>query len=266
MSEFQNQRHDSSPDDSGSSVQPSAGVIKSPGFLGRLTLVFSAPAEAFVGLNFKWEWLAPALIVAALGMTAQRIQLPYLLPVIKASAMERVEAAKGQLPPDSYQELRESVESGIADQADLSVKNLSIGVLAALVFVVIIGLIGSMSGNFFLGGKEAFWKILTIVAFTGFIGVLGELARAGLMVMKDSSYVYVGLGLLKPVDDGSFLYYLLRQVEFTTIWRIAAMCVGLGVLYQKPTKSFAYIIFPFWLIFLALVAGANLIAGGTIMF
>ena len=255
-------------------VQPTAdapaseptGPAASPSFVSRIVNVFVAPSRAFVGLSNKWEWLIAALIVIALGFGAREIQKPILIPELKAAAMENIKRFKDRMPADRYEEIVQRIDTQFEEGMSNSPRNIAIGLGAGLIFTVLLGLFCWMTGNFFLGGKQAFWAVLTVAAFCGFIGLVGDYLRTALMVMKDTSYVYIGLGMLKPQPDGSFLFYLLRQMEFVTMWKIAALSIGLASIYGKPAKRFALILTPLWLIFICLVAGANLYTGGTIVY
>ncbi|MCH9030875.1 MAG: hypothetical protein IIB00_01255 [candidate division Zixibacteria bacterium] len=248
---------------------PSVGGERSAdvsGLFERVLKTFSAPQDAFSGLANKWEWLIVALIVSVIGLGSWSIQSTYLMPNMLKDALKNIENFKDQMPEARYKEVRTQIKDGIEGNMKFTPKTSAIGVGAGVVMVVLIGLIAWGSGNFILGGKAPFWKILMVIAMAGFVGLVGEYARAGLMVMKGSSYVYLGLGILRPANDGSFIHYLLRQIELTTIWRLAVTCVGLGAVYKMSASKFAYVLTPIWLLFIAAVAGANLFTGGTIVY
>ncbi|MCX6829018.1 MAG: hypothetical protein NT002_07010, partial [candidate division Zixibacteria bacterium] len=65
---------------------------------------------------------------------------------------------------------------------------------------------------------------------------------------------------------GSFLFYLIRQIDAFTIWRIIVTAIGFGVIYNMKPKRFDYVLFPVWLIFIVLVSLGNLFTGGTIIY
>ena len=131
---------------------------------------------------------------------------------------------------------------------------------------MIISLICIVAGNFLFGGKAGYWIILNVVLFSALIGVAGEIVRGLLMISKDSMYVYTGLGLLKPVDDGTFLHYFFRQIDLFSVWRIVVTSIGLGAIYQMKPKRFGYVLFSIWILFVLLVSVANLFTGGSITY
>ena len=117
-----------------------------------------------------------------------------------------------------------------------------------------------------LGGKAGFWLVFNVIVFTGLIGLAGDVIKSIMILAKDTSYVYLGLGLLKPVNDGSFLFYLFRQIELFSIWRVIATCIGLGAVYNISGKKFGYALVPIWVVFVLLVAVANIFTGGSIVY
>ncbi len=236
------------------------------GFVGRLFGMLHSPGKSFAVINGKWDWLLVVLLFVVIGFGAMQLQKPYLLPDLQRATLSNIENLKEQLGEEKYEEMREQIETGMKENFDLSPKLFATGILASLIVTVLIGLICWVAGNFIFGGKAKFWQVLTIVACAGIISLVHAYARAGLMAMNGTSYVYLGLGLLKPEPDASFTYYLLRQMEFITMWKVAAMSIALGSLYQIKTAKFAYVLVPIWLLFIAAVAGANLVAGGSIVY
>ncbi len=236
------------------------------GFVGRLFGMLYAPGRSFAVINGKWDWLLVTLLFVVIGFGAMQLQKPYLLPDLKRAALENIENLKEQLGEEKYLEIREQIETGMEDNFRLTPKSYLIGVAASLVFTVLIGLLCWVVGNFMFGGKAKFWQILSIVAFAGIISLILDYTRGGLMALNGTSYVYLGLGLLKPDPDGSFLFYLLRQMEFITMWKIAAISVALGSLYRMSAAKFAYVLVPIWLLVIAAVAAANIFAGGSIVY
>jgi hypothetical protein len=236
------------------------------GFVGRLFGMLHAPGSSFAVINGKWDWLLVTLLFVAVGFGAMQLQKPYLLPDLKQATLTNIESVREQVGEEKYQEIREQIETGMEENFALTPKTLLIGFVASIIFTALIGLICWGSGNFMFGGKAKFWQVLAIVAFAGIISLVHGYTRAGLMAMNGTSYVYLGLGLLKPEPDASFVFYLLRQLEFITMWKIAAMSIALGSLYNIKAAKFAYVLVPIWLLFVAAVAGANLFAGGSIVY
>ena len=237
-----------------------------PGVLSRIFMVFSKPSALFPALTGKLDWLIPLIVVAVIGGVFREVTLPISVRDLSAKVMERIEGYKDRLPPERYEEIVNQVEEQFASAKEFKWYNPLLYLGFPLVFFFIISGICILCGNFFFGGKSNFWIIVNVVGYAALIGLLGDVVRGLMMLAKDSYYVYTGLGLLKPVDDGSFLFYLFRQVDIFSIWRIAATAIGLGVIYKMKLNKFAYVLFGVWLVFVVVVAVLNLFVGGTIVY
>ncbi len=232
--------------------------------LSRIFGVFYEPSKVFASLNKKNDWLLPFLIMVIIGFAVYYVTLPITSRDMKESITKNMEKYRDYMTAEQFDETMKKIEEGFADPF----KWYSPLIIIAMTFVtlIIISAISLVSGNFLFGGKSNFWIIMGVVAFAGLIGLLGDVARSLLILAKGEMAVYTGLGLLKPVDDASFLFYLFRQIDAFTIWRIVATAIGLGVIYNMKPRKFAYVLFPIWLIFIALVAAANLFTGGSILY
>lgn len=244
----------------------SHGAGRPKGFFLRLYQSFLSPHEAFSGGFGAWQWVIALLITGMLGIAIQSLQGPYLAPDIKRAAFSQLERVRDQLSTQQYEDIRQQIEVGVDQEFKITPLNTLTELAFAGLFAVCIALFAWFGGNFLLGGQALFGQVLTVVAFAGFIGLAGDIARTALMVAKGSSYVQIGLGSVWTTPDNSFNYYLLRQMEFFSMWRIAVTCIGLGALYSKPALSFAFILTPAWLAFIALVALANGLMGGALVY
>lgn len=242
-----------------------------PNPIQRLVMLFSAPSSLFPKLTGRTDWIVPLILIAILG----GLFGPggYLVgPIVAKDSYPRVlanlEKWKDQMPAAQWEEVKNQVDEGFREAREKRLKwyypFIYIG--WPLVISVVIGLLGLIAGNFLFGGKANFWIILNVVLFSAVVGALGDTVRGLLMISKNSMYVYTGLGLLKPFDDGSFLHYFLRQIDLFTVWRIILTSIGLGAVYLMKPKKFAYVLFPIWIVFILLVAFANLVAGGSITY
>jgi hypothetical protein len=242
--------------------------IEQPGLISRIMMLFSEPSKLFGTLTGKTAWLIPLIIVGILGTAIYYQTRPIYAEGMEASSMEMLQTFEERMPADRYAQMVEDVTK----QFDEARENkflwysplISTGV--PLLLWIIIASVGMLSGNFIFGGKAGFWTIVNVVAWAALIGFLGDIVRTIMMVLKDSMFVYTGLGLLTPVNDGSFLYYLFRQIDLFSVWRIIVTGIGLGIVYQMKPKKFVIVLLIIWIIFISLVAGANMFTGGSIVY
>ena len=234
------------------------------GALSKILGVFYEPSRVFGSLNKKSDWLLPFIITFIIGFAVYYVTLPIMSRDMKVSVTKNIEKYRDYMTAEQFDETMQRLEEQFADPF----KWYSPLIILVMTFValIVISAISLVSGNFLFGGKANFWIIMSVIAYASLIGLLGEVARGALIMARGDIGVYTGLGLLKDVDDGSFLFYLFRQIDAFTIWRIATTAIGLGVLYNMKPKKFAYVLIPIWLIFIALVAAANMFTGGSIVY
>lgn len=242
--------------------------VERPGLISRLMMVFSEPSKLFGTLTSKTDWLIPLIIIGIIGGAIYYQTRPIYADGMEPAVMEVLESYQDRMPAAQYNQMVEDAKK----QFDEGRENAFLWYLPLVwfglpfVFWLIISSIGMLSGNFIFGGKASFWIIMNVVAYAALIGFLGDCVRAIMIIMKDSMFVYTGLGLLKPANDGSFIFYLLRQIDLFSIWRIIVTGIGLGVIYNMKPKKFVIVLFIVWILFALLVAGANLFTGGTIIY
>lgn len=239
-----------------------------PSLVSRITDVFYQPTMLFGRLTRKTEWLIPLIAFFIIGGVMNFITMPISVRDLSKRALENVEKYRQYIPPERFAQIEADINKRIKDAQAYKFEwyypLIYLGF--PLVFFLVISGVCIIVGNFIFGGKANFWIVVNVVAFAGLIGLLGDVVRELIMLGKDSAYVYTGLGLLKPVDDGTFIYYLLRQVDVFSVWRIVATVIGLGVIYKMKPAKFAYVLFPIWLIFIVVVGILNTFTGGTIIY
>ncbi|UCD94607.1 MAG: hypothetical protein JSU69_00720 [Candidatus Zixiibacteriota bacterium] len=229
-------------------------------------MVFSKPSALFPALTGKIDWLVPLIIVAVIGGVLREATLSISVRDLGAKVVERIERYKDQMPAERYDEIMSQVEEQFESAKEFKWYNPLLYVGFPLVFFLVISGVCIACGNFFFGGKSNFWIVMNVVGYAALIGLLGDVVRGLMMLAKDSYFVYTGLGLLKPFDDGSFIYYLFRQVDIFSVWRIAGTAIGLGVIYKMKLNKFAYVLFGIWLVFIVIVAVLNMFTGGSIVY
>jgi hypothetical protein len=225
--------------------------------------VFYEPSAVFRTLTKKIDWLVPLLIIAVIGGAIYYITMPITSRDMKETIAKNMEKYKEMMTEEQYNEIISKIDEQFADPYKWY--SPLITTAAPLVIFFIISAISIVTGNFLFGGKSNFWIVMNVVGYAALIGLLGEVVNGALILAKDSMQSYTGLGSLTS-DDSSFLFYLFRQIDVFTIWRIVATTIGLGVIYNMKPKKFAYVLFPVWLIFIALVAAANMFTGGSIVY
>ncbi len=252
--------------DSVNQPSPPVETTQKPGILSRVYMVFAEPSKLFGTLTSKTDWLIPLIIFAVIGGTMGYFTQPILTEGMRAGIERNMEKYRQYMTEEQYSETMEQIDQRFADAGEYKWYYPLIAAGSPFITFLIIAVIGLVAGNFIFGGKAGFWVVVNVVAYAALIGLLGDVVNGAMMVAKGSIYVYTGLGILKPVDDGSFLYYLFRQVDLFSVWRIAVTAIGLGVIYRMRSAKFMYVLFPIWIAFICLVAVGNMFSGGSIIY
>ncbi len=254
-----------------SSVE-SPEVSSSGGIMNHLIAVFTSPSSVFPKLTSKINWIIPLIISIVIGGTIGSSGGYLLKPIMSRdlypTVIQNIEKWKDRMGEAQYNEIKAKIDESFKEAIENPFKWYYVLTYSGFPFVIslVIAAICILSGNFLFGGKSNFWIVMNVVVFAALIGTLGDAIRGVLIMLKDSINVYTGLGLLKPLDDGSFVFYLFRQIDVFSIWRILVTAIGLGAIYNMKPKRFTYVLFGVWLIFIVLVAFANMFTGGSIIY
>jgi len=253
-----------------SSTQPVSQ--QRPGIPSLLISVFTSPSSVFGALTGKTVWIIPFVIIVIIGATIASPGGYFIRPIMSRdlypAVLKNIERYQAQMGEEQFNQVKAKIDESFKEAIANPFKWYYLLTYSGLPFVIliVIAAICIISGNFLFGGKSSFWIVMNVVVFAALIGTLGDAIRGILVMLKDSISVYTGLGLLKPTDDGSFLFYLFRQVDIFSIWRILVTAIGLGAIYNMKPKRFAYVLFSVWIIFIVLVAFANIFTGGSILY
>jgi hypothetical protein len=226
--------------------------------------IFYQPSKVSGSIAKKSEWLWPFLIAIIIGFAIYYATLPITTRDMKVTVMKNIEKYRQYMTDEQYNETMKKVEEGFAHPF----KWYTPMIIVAMTFIslIVLAVISLISGNFIFGGRANFWIIMGVVSYAALIGLLGDVARGLLILAKGEMSVYTGLGLLMPNDNGSFLFYLFRQLDIFAVWRLIATSIGLGVIYKMKPIKFGVVLILVWLIFVALVAVANIFTGGSIVY
>ncbi len=167
------------------------------------------------------------------------------------------------MPQERYEQVMNDMQQQLEEEKGFKITSFLFILIFLFVLLVLITVICLVTGNFAFGGKANFWIVMNVVAYAGLIGLLGDIVRDLLTLTKGTSYVYTGLGLLKPVEDSSFWYYFFKQIDVFSIWRIITASIGLGIIYKMKPAKFAYVLFSVWIIVILVLAVVNIFAAGS---
>jgi len=211
------------------------------GFFGKFLGVYFSPRETFESIDRKPDWVIPLLILSFLSAAFIIIVAPILREAQVETMME--------LRDMSEEEAREFVEMGAPVQRIAAPVGAFIGTFIAALVVSAVLLFG---GNIILGGQSSFKKVLSVYSYTGLgVGLVSLLIKTPLILSKGTMNIQTSPAVLLSEEiKESFIYRLLAKFDIFTIWQIALISVGLGVIYKFTTKKAATMVVSFWILWI----------------
>jgi hypothetical protein len=100
-----------------------------------------------------------------------------------------------------------------------------------------------------------FQKRLSVSSYSALISVLGGVVGAATMIAKKSLEVSLSIGLFFPfLEKSNFLFRLLSQMNFFTIWSLVVFGIGLSVVGKMSAKRSWLLVFALWVVVIVLAA------------
>jgi hypothetical protein len=217
------------------------------GFWGRLGNIFGNPAKAFEAINNRPTWLVPFLIIIAVTI----ISAAFILPLIVQNTIDEVSKN-----PEVTQEQIEMISKFIPVSA--------IGGSLLMMAVWLFGLSGILYfvGSVILGGDSRFKKVLAVNSWSMLIVSLSSVVTVPLMLIKQNMYTSLSLAMVLPPEAlGSRAFVLLSQINFFSIWYLAVLAVGFGVVYGMSTRKAMTSIAILWVIWVAFMVAIGGLGG-----
>lgn len=245
-------------------VPPETSPQKGPGILAKIFKVFYQPSGVFGFLTKKTEWIIPFVLMiivsSILGYLIQPIMMKERSQIIYA----QIEKYKDRMSEEQYNQTMTTMQENLEKERGFKITSSLTVIIFLFVLLVIITVISLVTGNFVFGGKANFWIVMNAIAFAGLVGLLGDIVRDLMALAKGTTYIYTGLGLLKPIEDSSMLYYFLKQIDVFSIWRLIVASIGLGIVYKMKPVKFGYVLFGVWIIVIVLFAFLNTYSAGSL--
>jgi hypothetical protein len=96
----------------------------------------------------------------------------------------------------------------------------------------------------FYGGGATYKQMLAVVAHSGVISLVGQLFAMPLNYARQSLSSPTNLSVFFPMlEERSFLNALLASIDLFLVWWLVVLAIGVSVLYKRPTRSAATVLF-----------------------
>jgi hypothetical protein len=248
--------------------------------------VITAPAERFAALKEKPTWVLPlilSLFVPGLLIVVASVLLPRKTLVeagelrmqkARTFVQAQVERTGGSASPRA-QEALEQVEAQGAKQIDKlktmpAVEMLGRNALGVVISGLLHGavlLLFTVVLNFLMpvmGAATHFRRALAVTANAALVRVVGAVVAAATMLAANKPAVATGLGLVVENARNLMLKGFVSCFDVFTIWELALVSAGLGVMFGVGARKAAIPVFGIWLIYCLLVAVVYSLSGGLI--
>jgi hypothetical protein len=207
----------------------------------KITGIYYQPSKVFEQLKPKTLWWVPVIILLAVSVGVMFITRPVVVPEI----MDQM-AKNPDIPAESLPQVQERIQNPLYGLLGVLVGMPLAWVAVGLVFWGIFSM---------LGGKSSFGPMFAATAWASMISIPGSLIKVPLMFIMDTAKVQTSLALILSTDmDGTYIFRLLAQMDFFTIWTVAVMALGYSVFSGvKPKKSF-WAVFITWIVFILIIS------------
>jgi hypothetical protein len=242
-------------------VQPVADTTPGLSQLQRVTSTFSAPSKTFEDIKRGHRsWWLPFLIMvvcayiffAAITMKIGWGQVAENAIKLNPKAEERMAQAPPEQREVTMKFTRYSMEGGFAATPVL---------LLAIGAVIALGLWGTI--NFGFGGKATFPSVFVVWMFASLPGILKSLLGT-LVIFAGTTPESFNLNnpaptnvaaFLNPVETNKALYALASWLDFSTIWSLVLLGMGLAIVAGVKRSSGYIAVFGWWALFLIISVG-----------
>jgi hypothetical protein len=226
-------------------------------WFGNIVNVYFAPSMTFEAIkDSTWkQGLVPLLVLVLLGLASMGFLQDLMKDIQYDETMKRIEESS-RIPEEQkgavIAQMQErfdnpSMVSKVVGWATVAISN-PIRVLFMTVIVLLIG-------NTIFGGDVRYGRLLVMTSYVYMLSILEMAVKTPLMLSKWSVDVYTGLGLLGIGEQGGFLHSFLAGFDIFALWRIILIAIGMGILYEKETKTFLWALLGYWILQISIIAG-----------
>jgi hypothetical protein len=223
------------------------------GLFASLVDIFVDPAKVFRRIDAGLQWWKAFIVVAVIIVAMSWINMPVQRQVVmlneRGISEEQLEATLQQMEKFGF-----------------------IGLIIAPIAILVVWLIVAALVNVVVGlvsGRSSFKKCLSILGFTGLIGLLEQIIQTviihakGVTSIESSADVKAPLGLaaLFPESEG-FARILMDSLSIFQIWYLIVLTFGISLVFKIDKKKAIFPTILVWLISIVFLWIGSLFGGG----
>lgn len=228
-----------------------------PGFMERAVVAYTEPSRVFRYLAEHPQWKASFLFVLLFSMVSAQA----VLPLSQKSALQMY-TRNTDLSAEQLQQIQGRIENMTSPTGRVfSAVSVTLGMS---IWLILVGAAFLFAGNFLMGGEASFRQILAVTthAWIPYI-VTKSVVTVPLMLAKGSLTVATSLAILLPANKlATPIGVLLGSVDVFTIWMLALLSIGLGVVYRWSTGKAAALVVSLYAILVLIAMGFTAMFSG----
>ena len=218
--------------------------------LSRVLRVVYSPAQVFLELDRRPDWLVPLLICLLVAAISSWVLIPNVILPTQREALE----SRG-LTEEQLEAARPWLEGN---------RPVYIGLATALVFtalgLVVVAGIFHLVCALLLGGQANFVRTFAVMVYSSIVIVPESIVKVPIQLITKSAEAHTSLALILSAPEGSsvfayrFLYRFLDQVDIFALWKVVLIAVGLSVMFKFPRRKSYYVVGALWLVYAVVVS------------
>jgi hypothetical protein len=242
-------------------IQPAGEAASGLSQWQRVACTFTAPSKTFEDIKrgSKSWWLPFVIAVLASYVLFTAITVKVGWGQVAENAIHlnpKAEEKMAQAPPDQREMTMKFTQYGMEGSfAAAPILILAIGALISLVFWGTI--------NFVFAGKATFGSIFTVWMFAGLPGTIKALlgtvaifAGGAPESFNLANFAPTSVGaFLNPLETNAALYKLASALDFTSIWSMVLLGIGIAAVAGVKRTSGYIAVFGWWALFLLVTVG-----------
>lgn len=202
--------------------------VKQMNFIQRIIGIIVSPGETMKALVQKPRILFPFLAVGLGMLLLYLTRYPLYVDFLRKTMEAALEKQNAQLTP-------EQLESSMKFYKTIGLAFTPLGSIAGWLVLTAALFVGIK----ILKGEGSFKQYMSITGYSYVIMILYCILSAAVSFFSGELLLNTSLGLFAPDLKGSFIYGILRSIDFFNIWYYAVISIGVLTL-SKLSKTKAY--------------------------
>ena len=248
-------------------IQPAE--VATPGLtqLQRVTSTFTAPSKTFQDIQQGHKsWWMPFLIMVFIGY------IFFAAVTVKVGWNQVAQNAINQ-NPKSQERMAQAPPEQRETTMRITQYSMEGGFAASPIIVLIIVALGSLvlmgTINFGFGGKATFSSIFAMWMYAGLPGIFKTLLGAIVLFagaapesFNMNNFAPTNIGaFLNPTETNAAIYKLATALDFTTIWSMVLLSIGIATVARVKRSSGYTAVFGWWALLTIISVGVAAITG-----